>query len=303
MFVSITICTWNRAQLLEQTLRSLEAMEVPDDVDWEVIVVDNNCTDETPDVVASFLQRLPLRSVIEEKQGHSHSRNRAIAESTGDFILWTDDDVIVSPQWLSQYCQAFAGPTEVGFWGGTIEPLFESTPPKWLQENWRRCGGVFAVRDFGSEPVEFTKRKLPFGANFAIRRSLQERFGYDSRFGRVSDVSVRGYDEIDVLTQVIDAGFRGHSVPGATLQHFIPTARMSLDYVRQFYEGQGETWVLRGESDAPSRQLAINYWSHQLGYRLRRCIGPTAKWFDHLVKASRARGQWKKRAELARAGS
>lgn len=293
--VTIAICTWNRAELLRQTLQSLHEMSVPDDLNWEVVLVDNNCTDHTSQVVDSFQSKLPLRAVVETQQGHSHSRNRAIRESRGEFIIWTDDDVLVDQGWLKAYLDAFQRQPAAAFWGGPIEPRFESEPPRWLQENWKRCAGVFAVRSFGDDEFEFNDRLLPFGANFAIRGDLQRQCLYDSRFGRVSDESVRGYDEIDVLRQLLATGHRGFCVPQARLQHFIPTSRMTIDYVRRFYEGQGETWVLRGHSKLPSWKLAGQWIGHELGYACYRLFGTTHRWFDHVVKASRAKGQLRKR--------
>ena len=293
--LTIAICTWNRAELLRQTLASLKQMSVPGDLKWEIVLVDNNCTDHTADVIASFDSQLPIRAVVEPQQGHSHSRNRAIQESQGDYILWTDDDVLVDSGWLLAYLAAFERHPSAAFWGGPIEPRFESEPPRWLRENWKRCAGVFAVRSFGDDEFEFTERVLPFGANFAIRGELQRQLLYDARFGRVSDQSVRGYDEIDVLRQLLDAGHRGFSVPAATLKHFIPTSRMTIDYVRRFYEGQGETWVLRGQSQEPVWKLAAQCLGHELGYACHRTFGQTQRWFDHVVKASRAKGQLRKR--------
>lgn len=295
--VTIAICTWNRAELLRQTLQSLLQMTVPNDLDWEIVLVNNNCTDHTSEVIASFRSRLPLRDVVEPLQGHSHSRNRAISESHGDYIVWTDDDVVVDKDWLTAYLVAFRQQPEASFWGGSIEPRFESEPPRWLQENWKRCAGVFAVRSFGESEFEFSERVLPFGANFAIRGALQRERLYDSRFGRVSDESVRGYDEIDVLRQLLRSGHRGFSVPKASLQHFIPTTRMTIDYVRRFYEGQGETWVLRGESKDTRSSLTLQWLGHECGYWCCRCLGTTHRWFDHAVKASRARGQLRQRRQ------
>lgn len=292
MKITIAICTWNRASLLEQTLQSLVEMRTPgESVAWELLVIDNNCTDATPEVLAKFSDRLPLRIVNEPQQGHSHSRNRAVTESNGDYVIWTDDDVLVEPNWLMAYLQAFEKWPDAAFWGGEIEPRFESDPPSWLEKNWQRCAGVFAVRSLGSEAFEFDQSKLPFGANLAIRGDLQRQYAFDAKFGRVSDTSVRGFDEIDVLLQLLADGHKGYWVPDARLTHFIPSNRMTLKYVRQFYEGQGETWVLRGRPTPSSSALRAQLWKHEFGYLWQRGLGRTTSWFDHIVKASRARGQ------------
>lgn len=299
MKLSTAICTWNRASLLASTLDALSKVDVPSGCEWELVIVDNNCTDDTPSVIESFKSKLPIVAVNEPQQGHSHSRNRAIATVTGDYLIWTDDDVWVDKNWLNAYVDAFQRYPEAAFFGGTIEPRFESDPPKWLEENWQRCAGVFATRSFGDEEFAFDEKKLPFGANFAIKTELQKQYNYDPRFGRVTDAVVRGYDEIDVLRQLLRDGHTGYWIPAAKLDHFIPTDRMTIDYVRKFYEGQGETWIVRGQATEPSFQLYMAWVGHLLGYYCHRCFGTTHTWFDHVVKASRAKGKIRSRRQLS----
>src|SRR5437773_636743 len=95
MFLTIAICTFNRAESLRRTLRSLAALRVPDYVDWEIVVVNNNCTDHTEDVIAAFSDRLPIRRELELQSGLSWARNRAVHTAQGNYIVWIDDDVVV----------------------------------------------------------------------------------------------------------------------------------------------------------------------------------------------------------------
>jgi len=75
--VSIAICTWNRAKLLDQTLAALCKLIVPSGISWEILVVDNSSTDDTPSVIDQYSDRLPLHHLCEVKQGLSHARNCA----------------------------------------------------------------------------------------------------------------------------------------------------------------------------------------------------------------------------------
>src|SRR4051812_25844630 len=103
---TVAICTWNRSALLAQALEQMTRLQVPAGVTWEVIVVNNNSSDVTDTVIASFEGRLPIRRVFEPAQGKSHALNRAVAESRGDYILWTDDDALVDEGWLAAYVLA-----------------------------------------------------------------------------------------------------------------------------------------------------------------------------------------------------
>ena len=91
--LSICICTYNRAENLKRTLSSLVAQVGIQSELIEVLIVDNNCTDATAEVLQAFRKILPLRCVTERAQGLAHARNRAIAEFSGDVLLFTDDDV------------------------------------------------------------------------------------------------------------------------------------------------------------------------------------------------------------------
>src|ERR1035437_6631543 len=101
--VTIVICTWNRCELLQQTLGRMTEMVLPPHLNWEILVVDNNCTDNTSSVLATFADRLPLRVVHELQPGLTHARNRALRESSADLLLWTDDDVLVDHSWLEAF--------------------------------------------------------------------------------------------------------------------------------------------------------------------------------------------------------
>ena len=78
--ISICICTYNRSVSLERTLHSLTEQKRVDLDATEVLVVDNNCTDQTANVVEAFQERLPIRRVKESRQGLAHARNRGVAE-------------------------------------------------------------------------------------------------------------------------------------------------------------------------------------------------------------------------------
>src|SRR5262249_35853856 len=135
MKVSVAICTWNRASLLDRTLAAMRRLHIPADVQWELLIVNNNCTDDTDDVVSRHLRNLPIRLVHEQRQGVSNARNQAGAAAEGDLILWTDDDVLVDPDWFLQYLLAASKYPEATYFGGTIEPWFASAPPRWVQRN------------------------------------------------------------------------------------------------------------------------------------------------------------------------
>ena len=81
MDVTVAICTWNRADLLDRTLAEMAALRVPAGLRWELVVVDNNCTDHTDAVAARYAGRLPLRLLHQPTPGKSHAANLALDEA------------------------------------------------------------------------------------------------------------------------------------------------------------------------------------------------------------------------------
>src|SRR6185503_14372472 len=130
--VTVLICTYNRASMLGPTLDSLAQMEAPG-LNWDVLVVDNNSSDDTAAVVQSRAASypVPLRYLFEGRQGKSNALNTGMASTDADIIAFTDDDVQVPANWLSRTKAAF-DTHNCDYVGGPVAPWWEATPPRWL---------------------------------------------------------------------------------------------------------------------------------------------------------------------------
>lgn len=309
MKVTVAICTWNRARLLERTLTELQSLQIPDGVQWELLVVDNQCTDSTGDVIRQHENRLPLKWLFESEQGQSHARNCAIDAAEGELLIWTDDDVLVDPHWLAAYVAAAKKWPEAGFFGGVIEPWFESPPPRWLQVVWSQVETAYAARDFGAQEFAFDLKRVPFGANFAVRTAVQRSQRYDPSLGRIGSGMVGG-DDTHLLRSLLAAGWEGRWVPKARVRHFIPKDRQSVRYLRRYYHGMG---LLRGREAPPTngrhmfgcpRWLWRRAIEEELRYRFQRAFQRPEIWIEGLRQASRTWGEvsasreWIERAPL-----
>jgi len=297
MRLTTVICTWNRAELLRHTLQRMTALEIPDDVEWELLVVDNNCSDETPDVLASYAERLPLRALGESRPGKSHALNRAVAEAEGDYLLHTDDDVLVDPGWLRAYRDAVRSHPDGVVFGGPIRPWFAGDPPRWLVEVFPRVEVAYAALDLGTESIEITGRQSPFGANLMIRAEEQRAMSYDPDLGPRPASGLRG-EEVTLVQSLYADGCRGYWVPEARVRHYIPEARQSLGYLREWYRGAGEVLVRRAPAPEGRLFLGRPLWlwreliQRQLRYRLRRTISGPEIWIEELKKLATAQGRF-----------
>jgi glycosyltransferase involved in cell wall biosynthesis len=246
--VSVIICTWNRAPQLDITLRSIRELAVPTDVSWELLVVNNNCSDNTQQVLDRHASALPLRALFEPTPGKSNALNHAVREARGRYLVFTDDDVIIDPQWLASYATSFREHAEAGFFGGPAVPEFEGSPPDWLKRWWAEVPQPFAARDLGAQPFVFTPKVVPYGLNMAVRADIHRKYHYDPAMGPNPQDAVRG-EETALIREMMADDIEGWYVPGARVRHLIPPARQTVAYLREYYEGVGE---LRGRAYAAS---------------------------------------------------
>lgn len=291
--LEIAICTWNRAESLARTLGSINDAAIPSGCEASLIVVDNGSTDRTSQVLQQFeSNKFRLQIIEEPSQGLSICRNRAIDAAEGDFLIWTDDDVLVSPTWLVSYASAFSRKTGASFWGGPILPMLPDDAPTWVTENMETLNGCFAHRDLGEKAFKFSTALLPYGANFAVRTSVQKNFRFDTMLGRKGE-SLDGGEETELLFRLMTEGHSGYWVPEASLDHLVDSARLTEAWIREYYKGQGRAMV---RSDKPwTRQawwLKLTAWYHNRRYEeLRRNESPSPAWLAHLIRSSLASGQ------------
>ena len=289
--LTVAICTWNRCASLEQTLEGFASVTVPTHVDWEILVVNNNSTDRTDEVVRAFERRLPIRGVVERQPGLSHARNRAVEEATGEYVLWTDDDVTVCREWLVEYVEAFRRWPEAALFGGPIEPCFEGTPPSWLLEIYPTIAGVYAARDFGATPMPLSRDVIPWGANYVIRTREQRAHRYDPDLGYRPGRLI-GWEETEVIQALLRDGVRGWWVPGAALRHHVPKQRQTTRYLRTHFYNRGMYFGSRWDQN--DRRLVFGrprwLWRRvieaEVRYRVHRIWSKPDVWVEHLITSS-----------------
>jgi glycosyltransferase involved in cell wall biosynthesis len=298
MTCTVIICTFNRCDSLRQTLESLCRLEVPGDVVWDVVVVDNNSTDATPEVCRSFADRLPLRRIFEPAQGLSHARNAGTRATEGDLVIFTDDDVDVEPGWLNAFCQAAQRHPDATFFGGKVLPRWETPPPKWVEETSAAViPGVTMHYDRGDQERYLTGRDPTFfGANMAFRKSVHfaER-SFLTSVGFSGGQSVP-HEETAFIKSLMAAGHRGVYVPAATVHHRNPPTRATEEYVRKWFRGSGMGRVRLGwvkprcmVAGAPLSAW-WSYLTNKIKYHLTRRSGSSRTWVKALRKMSTAEG-------------
>src|SRR5580658_9941527 len=122
MDITVVICTYNRSDSLAAALNTLAGSILPRSVEWEVLVVDNNSSDRTHEVVEALSHLHPgrFRYLFEPRPGKSYALNAGIGQARGDIVAFMDDDVSVDPAWLRNLTKALYGGTWAGVGGRVV---------------------------------------------------------------------------------------------------------------------------------------------------------------------------------------
>ena len=261
MNVIVCICTWNRAKLLRQTLESLTAQQTAPDVEWSVLVINNNCTDETDSVVREFQGRLPIRLLHETTPGKSNALNRGLAEANCDWMLFTDDDVQVDMGWVLAYARALEQMDDrVAFVGGAVIPWFETHPSPELVAGIPTVGNGFCGVEV-VKPRTITCREdgLPVGANAAVRMRAVRNERFDPRLGPKGKQRIVS-EEYQFFSGLLERGHHGAWLPGVDVKHFVPAERLQLrSLVRHIFD-LGRMDVVLSGVPAGRRVFGVPMW-------------------------------------------
>jgi len=271
MTVSVIVCTYNRCKSLAQTLESLSASVMPADEEWEVLVVDNNSSDGTHDVVQRFCELNPkrFRYLFESNQGKAYALNRAIQESRGRILAFTDDDVKVDPQWL-QNLTSIIGDEYVGS-AGRILPaqIFDRPPWLSLEGRYNMMGPLSPHFDPGNIP--FDLKEAPWGACMAFRREMFEKYGtFRLDLGPNGKRRVSSEDT-EFGRRLLAGGERLRYVPSATVYHEILDERLNKDFFLTWWFGLGRGRTKERKQDLnvfDTMKIVVRTFATTIGWSL-----------------------------------
>jgi len=234
--VSVIVCTYNRCEFLDDCLCSLLEQTLDAQL-FEVIVVNNNSTDNTQAVAERFAQEHSgFRVVVESEQGLSIARNRGVQEANGRYVAFLDDDAVSSPTWLEKILCAFETIQPVpGCVGGQIDLIWEIPRPSWLLHYMLAPLGRL---DLSDKPCLLNEEFL-FGGNLAVSRSLLEDIGgFNSSLGRGAS-DLMGNEEVLLQQQVREKGLSLYYHPEILVWHMAHKSRIRKSWFlrRRFWQG------------------------------------------------------------------
>jgi glycosyltransferase involved in cell wall biosynthesis len=267
---TVAIPTYNGEKRLPELLERLRNQVNTENVNWEIIVIDNNSTDGTAKLVKSYQtnwqQPYPLKYSLETKQGAAYARKRAVAEAKGKFIGFLDDDNYPELNWVANAYSFGKKYPQVGAFASQIHPNWEVTPP----ENFHRISAFLAINERGDLPLLYDpKTKLmPPSAGLVVRRQawLESVPEIPILTGRVAGNMLTGED-LEMVAHIQKAGWEIWYNPEMEIHHQIPQWRLERDYLIPFFRGIGlSRYVIRMVGINPLMKpfLSVGYMLNDL---------------------------------------
>lgn len=269
--ISAVICSYNRARFVIDAVESIFNQDYDRNL-YEVIVVDNNSTDNTLELLEQYQKSHPdynFRFVTEPAQGVAFTRNRCAREAKGEIVAYLDDDSKAQPGWLKQIAEFFDEHPEAYSVGGKITPYFLTGIPDWYSKYFFGLVGHF---DQGRRTKPLTGQRYPCGANMAFRKKVFDEIGYfNTALGR-SGKGLLANEEKDIYLRILKHGKKVFYLPEVSVLHAVESNKFDKDYVRRHSMGigGGERLRLKGNGFALAKKLAeyIAKWGYAAVYGL-----------------------------------
>lgn len=225
--VSVVICTYNRAKFIGEALDSLANQSLAKEY-FEIIIVNNNCTDETEEICKRFILLHPdldISYVIESNQGLSFARNRGIKESKYPIITYIDDDAYAKSDFLEKIHTFFSeNPSAVGI-GGKVIPRYETKEPEWMNPY---LDGFVAKMDKGDALLKFKANEYPVGCNMTYTKEiLLKTGGFNNKLKWRADDKYIGIKVREHSDEV-------YYLPNLAVEHSIDDYRTSDENFKNF---------------------------------------------------------------------
>ncbi len=243
-FLSVIICTYNREKYIQESLNCIATQSLKNEF-YELVIVNNNSTDHTDSICVKFKSDHPdlnIKYIFENESGLSYARNKGIKESSGDVLIFLDDDAMASESYLSNIRSCFSENEKVLAGGGKILPQYESHSPDWMS---KYLLPLVSALNLGDEIRSFPKNKYPIGANMFFRKIFFEEHGdFNTDLGRKGKLLLGG-EEKDVFQRINQSSNTIIYLPNAVVRHVVPKERLEETYIDNMATGVGISEIIR----------------------------------------------------------
>ncbi|BAZ31746.1 glycosyl transferase family protein [Cylindrospermum sp. NIES-4074] len=239
---TVAIPAYNGEKRLPQVLDKLLTQTGVEHLNWEIIIIDNNSSDNTAELIENYQKssksNCPLRYFLEREQGIPFARKRAVSEARGEFIAFIDDDNVPASDWVAAAYAFGKEHPQAGAWSGQIHGEYEVEPP----QNFERIEAFLAIREHGFQSHLFDpdNLRLPPGAGLVVRKQVwcETVPSTPALSGKLPGIFVQG-DDYESLLYIHKAGWEILYNPAMHIYHQIPHWRLERDYLLTLARGCG----------------------------------------------------------------
>jgi glycosyltransferase involved in cell wall biosynthesis len=301
MYLSVILCTHNpRPEYLRRVLDALKAQTLAKE-QWELLLIDN--ASKEPLANSWDLSWHPLaRHIREDELGLTPARLRGIGESTGDLLVFVDDDNVLFPTYLLEASRVYEHHPALGAWNGQLHAEFECTPPEWTKDYWHMLAIRPLEADRWSNLVE-PPVTIPCGAGMCVRRKVANHYlelvHHDERRSKMDRKGqmLTSSGDTDLALCAHDLGLGTGLFKALELTHLIPAGRLEEAYLLRLAEfARYSEVLLKGLRGYRPSTIQANGLRRLLGSLRRRFTLPSHK--RKFVEAS-FRGYWRGVAEIS----
>lgn len=277
MRISAIVCTYNREQFICETidsiLRGLREIE-----SFEILIIDNNSSDRTPELLLKYKDYVNVKCVKEEKQGLSQARNRGIVEASGDVLVFLDDDIEIDPDYFVTLSKIFSD-KNISIAGGKVLP-FKVAVPQWLPARYYYLASIFDIGD------KIKTTRYIMGANFVIRKDLATKVGFfDIELGRKGNNLMSG-EENDYMDRITLLGYKIYYIPDLIVYHKI-NDKLNTEYIFNYAYQNGKSTAIQYRKNNPLKCFLKMIQQNILLTKLRLSKGNIE---ENIIREQYARG-------------
>lgn len=264
--LSVIIPTHNRVDSALVTIEHLLRQRLPVEK-MEIVVVANNCTDQTFDRVSNVLRGSSFRSrVVEEfRPGLNAARNRGAAESMGEILAYLDDDTTMDTNYAESLLRAFSQTPADLIGARTLLNWDLVARPDFFRPTMDH---LLSTSDLGDESIELFDHVGIVGANFAFRAEVYRVCGaFCDGLDRCGDQLIGG-GESEFVERAIRMGYRAFYSPQPVVQHWVAPKRVQPKYLLSVAEGNARGRTRQKQFDKTGqwiRSIVGNLYLYQKG--------------------------------------
>lgn len=241
ILISVVVCTYNRPQLLKKCLQSLIKQSIDKNL-YEVIVVNNNSTKDTLEVVSDFAKNHPIIKIVTEKKlGHSYARNLGWKHAKGKYVAFIDDDAHADNDWMAEIISFTKKYPTVGVFGGPYKRYFLIPPPRWFPDGYGTLNLGKKVKQI------YPPKEWLTGTNVIFKKILFEKFGgFNINFGLRGHTTIYG-EETELMFKLYQLGEKIYYVPTIKVNHLVAQYKYNMWWLlkNDFYHSYSSSLFIR----------------------------------------------------------